>query len=97
VLTEHGLKIAPSTYYAHRSRPPSQWAVRDEHVLAAIERIYHDPQFGRGLYGAWKDELQHERGERMGDVARWPPPPPAPGARAQQAISKRRRVRGRAD
>jgi putative transposase len=63
VLTEHGLQMAASTYYAHRSRPPSQRAVRDERVLAAIERIYHDPQFGRGMYGARKDEPQRERGD----------------------------------
>jgi hypothetical protein len=27
VLTEHGMKIAPSTYYAAKSRPPSARAV----------------------------------------------------------------------
>jgi hypothetical protein len=30
VLTEHGFKIAPSTYYAARTRPPSLRAVRDQ-------------------------------------------------------------------
>ena len=54
VLSEHGIKIAPSGYYAHRSRPPSARAVRDAAVLAEIERVYHDPQLGRGLYGARK-------------------------------------------
>ena len=54
MLIEHGVTIAPSTYYAHQSRPPSPRAVRDTAVLAEIERIYHDPQLGRGLYGARK-------------------------------------------
>jgi putative transposase len=30
VLTQHDVKIAPSTYYAAKSRPPSARAVRDE-------------------------------------------------------------------
>ena len=29
VLSEHGVKIAPSTYYARKSRAPSARAVRD--------------------------------------------------------------------
>lgn len=64
VLTEHGVKIAPSSYYAHRSRPPSPRAVRDAVVLAEIERIYHDPKLGRGLYGARKvyHQLRREGG-----------------------------------
>jgi putative transposase len=36
VLTEHGVKIAPSGYYAATTRPPSVRAVRDQAVLAAI-------------------------------------------------------------
>lgn len=29
VLSEHGISIAPSTYYAAKGRPPSTRAVRD--------------------------------------------------------------------
>lgn len=54
VLTEHGVKIAPSGYHAARTRAPSARSVRDGAVLGAIEAIYHDPQRGRGLYGARK-------------------------------------------
>nr|WP_245607191.1 IS3 family transposase [Pseudonocardia spinosispora] len=54
VLTEHGVPIAPSGYYAYRSRPLSSRAVRDEVVAVEIERVYHDPKLGRGLYGARK-------------------------------------------
>ncbi len=54
VLTEHGVKIAPSSYYAARSRPPSARAARDRVLLAEIVRVHSDPQIGRGLYGARK-------------------------------------------
>ena len=52
VLTEHGCPIAPSTYYAARSRPPSARAVRDELVLDHVCRV-HKASRG-GLYGARK-------------------------------------------
>ena len=61
VLTKHGCKIAPSTYYAHRSRPPSPRALRDAELLVEIERVYHDRRLGRGLYGAEKVWLQLHR------------------------------------
>ena len=54
VLSEHGVKIAPNSYYGHRKRPPSARAVRDEVVLAEIVRVHSDPQIGRGLYGVRK-------------------------------------------
>jgi putative transposase len=39
VLSEHGWKIAPGTYYAARNRPPSARSVRDAQVLDAIVRL----------------------------------------------------------
>jgi putative transposase len=54
VLTEHGVKIAPSTFYAAGNRPPSKRALRDAEVLVEIKRVHFDPQLGRGLYGARK-------------------------------------------
>ncbi|MER6817258.1 hypothetical protein ABT299_49090 [Spirillospora sp. NPDC000708] len=38
VLSEHGAKIAPSTYYAAKSRPAS--ADRDERLKTEITRIF---------------------------------------------------------
>ncbi len=58
VLTEHGCKIAPSTYYAARTRPPAARALRDAEPMTHIERIYWDRKLGRGLYGARKVWLQ---------------------------------------
>ncbi len=52
VLTEHGCKIAPSTYYAARTRGPSARARRDLLVLIEIKRV-HQASRG-GLYGARK-------------------------------------------
>jgi len=54
VLTGHGVKIAPSTYYAAKSRPPSPRALRDAELLAEIRRLHGDRDRGRGLYGARK-------------------------------------------
>jgi putative transposase len=54
VLTEHGLQIAPSTYYAHKTRAPSARAVRDEELKTEIGRVWADKDLGRGLAGARK-------------------------------------------
>ena len=51
MLSAHGVKIAPSTYYAAKSRPPSARSVRDSAVLTEIRRIHADREAGRGLYG----------------------------------------------
>ena len=45
------LQVAPSTYYAHRSRPPSARSVSDVFVTAVIERV-HAENFG--VYGVRK-------------------------------------------
>ncbi len=37
MLSEHGIKIAPSTYYDNVSRKPSKRALRDAQVVEAIE------------------------------------------------------------
>src|SRR5206468_9335007 len=55
VLRQHDVAmIAPSSYYAARSRPPSPRSVRDEQLLVQIRRVHADRQLGRGLYGAVK-------------------------------------------
>jgi putative transposase len=65
VLTEHGVPIASNSYYAHKTRMPSRRSVRDERVLAEIERVHADPQIGRGLYGVRK---MHAALARQGGV-----------------------------
>jgi putative transposase len=51
VLTEHGLKIAPSTYYEALARTPSARAQRDEDLLGHVRRV-HRANFS--AYGARK-------------------------------------------
>ena len=51
VLTEHGLAISPSTYYAAKNRPPSARAIRDAELDDHIRRI-HTTNYG--VYGARK-------------------------------------------
>jgi putative transposase len=51
VLSGHGLKIAPSTYYEVLARVPSARARRDEDLLEHIRRVYRD---NFAVYGARK-------------------------------------------
>ena len=51
VLSEHGGKIAPSTYYEAASRPPSKRALRDAHLRVEIARV-HEANYG--VYGPRK-------------------------------------------
>jgi putative transposase len=62
---EHGvepiceqLQVAPSTYYAHRSRPPSARSVTDASTTTLITRV-HAENFG--VYGARKIHAQLHR------------------------------------
>ncbi|MGH3966441.1 MAG: IS3 family transposase [Pseudonocardiaceae bacterium] len=51
VLTDAGMQIAPSTYYAACSRPPSARAVRDAELKREIKRVYEE---NYSVYGAEK-------------------------------------------
>lgn len=64
VLSQHGVSIAPSSYYAARHRQASARAERDARVLAEIRRVHAHPDLGRGLYGARKvyHQLRREGG-----------------------------------
>jgi putative transposase len=58
VLTELGVKVAPSTYYAHRNKPATRQQRRDEELTPQIQRV-HAENFG--VYGARKVWLQLNR------------------------------------
>ena len=47
-LSEAGVQIAPSTYYARRSRPPSARSLRDEALKAEISRVHKNQLLGAG-------------------------------------------------
>ncbi len=51
VLTEHGCKIAPNTYWVAKKRGPSNRARRDEELMFEIQRVYDENLF---VYGADK-------------------------------------------
>jgi putative transposase len=51
VLTDFGLRIAPSTYDAAVARPPSARAVRDEELKKQIKRVDEE---NYSVYGAEK-------------------------------------------
>jgi putative transposase len=58
VLTEHGCKIAPNTYYMFKKRPPSSRAVRDEYLKKEIARVHAE---NLEVYGADKVWAQLNR------------------------------------
>ena len=58
VLTEHGCKIAPNTYWTARKRPPSARTVRDEYLKAEIARVHAE---NLEVYGADKVWTQLNR------------------------------------
>ena len=58
VLTEHGLQVAPSTYYDHLGKAPTARQQRDEFLLGQIRRVHAD---NYAVYGARKVWLQLNR------------------------------------
>lgn len=61
VLREQGCGIAPQTYYAARTRPPSARTLRDAELVGEIRRVWEDRRLGRRLYGARKVWRQLQR------------------------------------
>jgi putative transposase len=53
VLTEHGCKIAPNTYWVARKRPPSKRACRDAELIVEIRRVYAENLFVYGADKVW--------------------------------------------
>lgn len=53
-LTEHAVPIAPSGYYAFKTRPASARAESDADLVVQIERVFWDQKLGRGISGVRK-------------------------------------------
>lgn len=70
-LTEAGLQIAPSTYYASKVRPPSQRARQDLVTTEAI-RTLHAANYG--VYGAKKVHAELRREGHVADRGDGPRP-----------------------
>jgi len=58
VLSEHGRKIAPSTYYEHVDKSPTRRAQREQVLLGHIRRVHAE---NYSVYGARKVWLQLNR------------------------------------
>ncbi|HKM24396.1 MAG TPA: IS3 family transposase, partial [Corynebacterium sp.] len=67
VLATTTAKIALSTYYAHKSRPPSARSTRDRQITRALRRIYEE---NYSCYGARKLWAEINREGSFGHVAR---------------------------
>ncbi len=71
VLTEVDVKIAPSTYYAAKKRPPSTRSVTDATTTAEIARVHAD---NYGVYGARKVHAHLRREGHRVDRGHGPTP-----------------------
>ncbi len=87
VLTAHGVKIAPSGYYAYKTRAASARSVRDGALTVLIVQTHADPDKGRGVYGYRK--MWHQLRRDGHPVAR------CTVARLMRAAGLRGVVRGR--
>ena len=58
MLTEHGCKIAPNTYFVAKKRPPAPRTVRDQHLKAEVIRVHRG---NLEVYGADKIWAQLNR------------------------------------
>ena len=50
VLRQQGVGIAPSTYYAAKTRPPSARALADLQLVGEIARVHGSRDLCRGVY-----------------------------------------------
>jgi putative transposase len=69
VLKDADVPIAPSTYYAAKTRPPSARSVRDAEVIAAITRVHEENYGVYGIRKVWA-QLGREGGVGGHRVAR---------------------------
>src|SRR5215210_618514 len=53
VLSEHGCKIAPNTYWVARKRAPSPRAIRDGELVGEIVRVHESNMFVYGADKVW--------------------------------------------
>jgi putative transposase len=96
VLTEYIVKIAPSTYYAFKNRPPSARTQRDEELSVQIYRIWHDRDLGRGLAGARKMwHLLRREGITVDGIPHGAPVPRCTVERLMRSLGLRGVRRGR--
>ena len=59
MLTEFGIKVAPATYYAARSRPKSRREIEDEELMQEVRRVYDENYRVYGARKIWR-QLRRE-------------------------------------
>ncbi len=64
MLTEHGCKIAPNTYWVAKKRGPSKRARRDEELMFEIQRVYDENLFVYGADKIWTQLKQRRHPSR---------------------------------
>jgi putative transposase len=62
VLTEHGLQVAPSTYYTDVGKAPTARKQRDEYLLGQIRRVHAANYSVRGTHGVAPAQPRGHRG-----------------------------------
>jgi len=87
VLRAHDFKIAPSTYYAFRSRPLSARRRSDDGLLPIVMRVYHANYGCYGVRKMWRALRHQELAVGRDRVAR------LMRAAGLRGVSRRRRVR----
>ena len=96
VLTEADAPIAPSTYYAAKSRPPSRRTLADAALDARITALFEENYRVYGVRKMWKAlnraEQLGESGQPTGE--RYPPVPRCAVARRMKALGIRGAVAG---
>ncbi|GAA4415468.1 hypothetical protein GCM10023169_01810 [Georgenia halophila] len=70
VLSEYGIKIAPSTYYAAKARPPSSRAVGDEELRPRLRQLWEANYRVYGARKLWKAARRAGMGVGRDQVAR---------------------------
>lgn len=71
-LEGSAIQIAPSTYYAHKSRPASARSVRDQQVTTRIRKVHQDNMEVYGVRKVWHELNRQARasaGEQCGPDA----------------------------
>ena len=95
-LTEAGATIAPSTYYAAKTRPPPKRAVADALLDARITALFEENYRVYGVRKMWKalnrQQVLDEHGRPTGQV--YPPVPRCAVARRMKALGFKGAVAG---
>lgn len=67
-LAGSSIQIAPSTYYAHKSRPASARSVRDQQVTARIRKVHQENMEVYGARKVWHELNRQARGASFGQA-----------------------------